>query len=98
MDLGRPEGDKKKAAEPAKFAANGAFLDNLEFADRDKDRGFIESITSGQFHNQIAIGTDSALSCILGRRAAYTGREFTWDEMLKESEAWELGMDIKQFG
>jgi myo-inositol 2-dehydrogenase/D-chiro-inositol 1-dehydrogenase len=35
-------------AKPSTFAANGAFSDNLEFADRDKDRGFIESITSGK--------------------------------------------------
>ena len=91
-----PEATQQRAA-PAKFAANGAFADNLEFADREKDRGFIESITSGRFHNQIADGVDSALSCILGRRAAYTGREFTWDEMLKENETWELGIDLKQF-
>ena len=30
-----------------KFAANGAFLDNLAFADREKERSFIDSITSG---------------------------------------------------
>jgi predicted dehydrogenase len=86
-----------KSTEPAKFAANGAFTDNLAQADPEKDRGFIESITSGQHHNQIADGVQSALSCILGRRAAYTGREFTWDEMLKENEAWELGMDVSRF-
>lgn len=86
-----------KSTEPAKFAANGAFTDNLAQADAEKDRGFIESITSGQHHNQIADGVQSALSCILGRRAAYTGREFTWDEMLKENETWELGMDVSRF-
>lgn len=83
---------------PAKFAANGAFLENLAHADREKDRGFIESITSGKYHNQIAAGVESARSCILGRRAAYTGREFTWDEMLKENERWELGLDVTRFG
>ncbi len=30
------------------FAQNGVFSDNLAHADRDKDRGFIESITSGK--------------------------------------------------
>jgi len=85
-------------ATPAKFAANGAFLDNLALADREKDRGFIASITSGNYHNQIAAGVESALSCILGRRAAYSGREFTWDEMLQENESWELGLDVSRFG
>jgi predicted dehydrogenase len=89
--------EQTKPAEPAKFAANGAFLDNLEFADREKDRGFIESISSGQFHNQIAAGVETALACMLGRKAAYTGRETTWDELQKDHEAWELGMDLKQF-
>ncbi len=95
------EGDKPAATDataPAKFAVNGAFSDNLAHADREKDRGFIESITSGNHHNQIAAGVESALSCILGRRAAYTGREFTWDEMLKENESWELGLDVSRFG
>ena len=58
-------------AAPAKFAANGSFEDNLAFADRDKERTFIDSITSGQCHNQIAAGVETALSCMLGRMAGY---------------------------
>ena len=50
-----------------KFAANGEFQDNLALADREKDRSFIESITSGRFHNQIAAGVETAHSCMLGR-------------------------------
>ena len=92
-----PEGTQQQSAEPARFAANGAFTDNLIYADRDKDRGFIESITSGQFHNQIAAGVESARACMLGRKAGYTGRETTWDELEKDQEAWDLGMDLKQF-
>ena len=56
---------------PAKFAANGSFADNLAFADRDKERTFIDSITSGPAHNQIAAGVETALSCMLGRMAGY---------------------------
>jgi hypothetical protein len=82
---------------PAKFAANGAFLDNLAFADRDKERSFIESITSGQCHNQIAAGVETALSCMLGRMAGYEKREVTWDELLANKEAYSLGMDLNQF-
>ena len=80
-----------------KFAANGAFLDNLKYADRDKERTFIDSIVSGPVHNQIAAGVETALSCILGRMAGYQKREVTWDEMLAQKEDWQLGFSIEQF-
>jgi myo-inositol 2-dehydrogenase/D-chiro-inositol 1-dehydrogenase len=79
------------------FAANGAFLDNLKYADRDKERTFIASIVSGPVHNQIAAGVETALSCILGRMAGYQKREVTWDEMLKSNEDWKLGFSVEQF-
>ncbi len=91
-----PAGTPKSDA-PARFAANGAFTDNLQFADREKDRGFIESITSGQFHNQIEDGITTALSCMLGREAGYSGREVSWDELLGMKQDWPLGIDLKQF-
>jgi hypothetical protein len=34
---------------------------------------------------------------MLGRKAAYTGRETTWDELQKDQEDWQLGIDLKQF-
>lgn len=80
-----------------KFAANGAFLDNLKYADRDKERTFIDSIVSGPVHNQIAAGVETALSCILGRMAGYQKREITWDEMLAQKEDWPLGFNLEQF-
>lgn len=84
-------------AAPAQFAANGAFSDNLEFADREKERSFIESITSGHPVNEIAAGVETALSCMLGRMAGYTGRTVTWEELLAHGESYELGMNLKQF-
>ena len=80
-----------------KFAANGAFQDNLAFADRDKERTFIESITSGQSHNQIAAGVETALSCMLGRMAGYQRREVTWEDLLAQGETYQLGMSLSQF-
>jgi len=80
-----------------KFAANGAFSDNLAFADRDKERTFIDSITSGQVHNQIAAGVETALSCMLGRMAGYQHREVTWEELLAHGETYELGFSVDQF-
>jgi myo-inositol 2-dehydrogenase/D-chiro-inositol 1-dehydrogenase len=99
--LGAQAWEWKDAEAPAsgsgQFAANGAFVDNLKYADRDKERAFIESITSGKSHNEIAAGVETALSCMLGRMAGYTHREVTWDELLAHGETYELGMNIAQF-
>jgi predicted dehydrogenase len=92
--------DKNSATQgtqPATFAANGAFTDNLADADRDKDRGFIDSIVSGKFHNQAATGVESALSAMLGRMAGQLGREVTWDELLAHGEEYKLNIDMRQF-
>jgi predicted dehydrogenase len=79
------------------FAANGGFSDNLAFADRDKDRTFIDSITSGPAHNQIAAGVETALSCMLGRMAGYQKREVTWEELLAYGETYKLGFSVEEF-
>jgi len=86
-----------KPATPTKFAANGAFGDNLALAQREKDRSFIDSITSGNFHNQCAAGVETALSAMLGRMAGRRGGEVTWEELLKHGEKFELGINMSQF-
>ena len=92
------DGDSDSSAPgTGKFAANGAFGDNLAFADRDKERTFIESITSGNCHNQIAAGAETALSCMLGRMAGLTRREVTWEELMAHGETYQLGMNMEQF-
>jgi predicted dehydrogenase len=85
-----------KTDNSGKFAANGSFADNLASADRDKERAFIESITSGQSHNQIAAGVETALSCMLGRMAGYLHRTVTWEELLAHGETYKLGMDLEK--
>jgi predicted dehydrogenase len=79
------------------FSAAGDFHDNLAEADPMKDKGFVESITSGKFHNQIAAGVETARSCILGRKSAELGRLVTWEEIEADKEEYKLGMDLKQF-
>jgi predicted dehydrogenase len=71
--------------------------DNLTFADRDKERAFIDSITSGPRHNEIASGTESALTCMLGRMAGYQRREVTWEDLLAHGESYQLGFNLDQF-
>ena len=79
------------------FAANGSFLDNLAYADREKERTFIESIVSGPAHNQIAEGVQTALSCMLGRMAGLKRAEVTWEDLLQHGETYELGFSLEQF-
>ncbi len=87
----KPDTDQDKG-----FSASGAFHDNLAQADPEKKKAFIESITSHQFHNQAALGAESALSAILGRTAAYKGHEVTWDELLDSNEHWDSGIDLNK--
>ena len=87
--------DKAKTGE---FSVTGSFSDNLAQADSEKHGAFIRSITSGQFHNQAALGAESALTAMLGRTAAYTGRETTWDELIRSNESWDAGLDLDKLG
>ena len=86
----------KDSPESQKFSVTGSFSSNLEFADPQKKKAFVESITSGNFHNQADKGAESALSCMMARTAAYRGHEVTWDEMLKSTEVWDPKIDLNK--
>ena len=88
----------KDKPESQAFSVTGNFTSNLEFADREKKKAFVDSITSGNFHNQAAKGAESAISCILARTAAYKSREVTWDEIMKSTELLEPGIDLNTLG
>src|SRR5271157_3863223 len=88
----------KDSSDSKGFSATGNFSSNLEFADSEKKKAFVESITSGNFHNQAAKGAESALSCMMARSAAYSGREFTWDELMKSTEVWDPRIDLNKLG
>lgn len=85
-----------KEQKPGEFSATGAFKGALDEADSEKQKSFIESITSGKFHNQAAHGADSALSAMLGRMAAYTGNVVTWDKLLKSKEVSDPRIDLNK--
>jgi len=89
--------DKDKP-EDQKFSPTGNFHSNLEFADAEKKKAFVESIASGNLHNQAAKGAESALSCMIARSAAYTGHEVTWDELIKSTEVWDPKIDLNKLG
>jgi hypothetical protein len=78
------------------FSSTGKFTSNLEFADREKKKAFVESIASGHFHNQADKGAESALSCMMARAAAYKGHEVNWDELMKSTEVWDPKIDLNK--
>ena len=86
--------EKPAKAMSGEFSVTGSFSDNLALADSAKHADFIRSIVTGSFHNQAALGAESALSAMLGRTAAYTGKEATWDELLRSNETWDAGLDL----
>jgi len=88
------------ADEPPKGKPGGISPDALEQADPEKEKAFIESITSGKFHNQAGMGAETTLSTILGRQAAYSRREITWDELLASNQTYDAeleGIDLSEF-
>ena len=84
------------AKEGDQFSAAGTFKGTLDQADAEKQKSFIESITSGNLINEAAPGADSALSGMLGRTAAYTGKPITWEEQLKSQEVWDPKIDLNK--
>lgn len=91
-----PEAEAKQDSSGQQFSATGKFSDNLAEADPTKKKNFVESITSGQFHNQAEQGAMSALTCMLARTAAYSGNPTTWDDLMGSTEAWESGIDLSK--
>jgi len=63
-----------------------------------KMKALVEGIKSGQFQNEAEQGAFSTLTAILGRTAAYTGREVTWDKMIKSNEKWNLKLNFDSLG
>jgi myo-inositol 2-dehydrogenase/D-chiro-inositol 1-dehydrogenase len=89
--LGKPE------ATDAAVAVTGKFSGALDDADPNKQKSFVDSITSGNLLNEAQQGAESALSGIMGRIASHTGKEVTWDELMKSKEVSDPKMDWNQF-
>ena len=90
------EASAAKDATNQGFSVTGKFPSNLELADPEKKKAFVSSITTGHFHNQAAKGAESALSCMMARSAAYTGREVSWEELLKSKEVLDPKLDLNR--
>jgi predicted dehydrogenase len=71
---------------------------NLHLAVGTKMKALVESVKSGQFHNETEEGATTTLTTILGRTAAYSGREVTWEKMIKSNEKWNLKLNFDSLG
>ncbi len=83
-----------QAQQGGQFSTTGTFHGALDQADPEKKKAFVQSILSGQFHNQAEQGAESALSAMLGRTAAYSGHEVTWNELLGSKERWDAKLNL----
>jgi len=90
-------GLKKPEPTDAAAAVTGAFRGALDDADPNKQKAFIESITSGKLLNEAATGVESALASMLGREAASSDRPLTWDKLLKSKKRFDPKIDWKAF-
>lgn len=71
---------------------------NLGDAVGVKMKALVESIKSGSFENQIEQGAESTLTTILGRMAAYSGKEVSWDKMIRSNDKWDLKLNLDSLG
>ncbi len=90
-------GQSSSPASTQQFSTAGVFSDNLTQADPEKKMSFVDSILSGNYHNQAAQGVESALSCMMARRSAYTGEAVSYEAIATSGEHWEDGIDLNQF-
>lgn len=67
---------------------------NLHAAVGTKMKALVESIKSGKLENQAEQGAETTLTTILGRMAAYSGKEVTWDKMIRSDEKWNLKLNF----
>jgi predicted dehydrogenase len=77
--------------------AAGIFLSSLQDADEKKDINFIRSIETGNYINEALSGSESTLTAILGRTAAFAREEITWEEMIFSNEKLDPMLDLSQF-
>lgn len=55
---------------------------------------FIKGVRTGEFVNVGEYAVNSTLTGVLGRTAAYSGEEVTWDDLLKKNEKYEVDLKL----
>jgi myo-inositol 2-dehydrogenase / D-chiro-inositol 1-dehydrogenase len=77
--------------------AAGVFLSSLHDADANKEKAFINSIETGNHLDETASGAASTLTAILGREAAMTGKEWSWEQVLTGGQKLDPKLNLGQF-
>ena len=71
---------------------------DLHAAVGTKMKALVDGIHAGKFDNQCDMGAESTLTMILGRVAAYGGKEVSWDKMMKSGENWNVKLNLGSLG
>ena len=69
----------------------------LSDASKNKTVNFINSITSGNYVNEIEDACNSTLTAMLGREAAIKNCKLTWEEMIAENQRYGDQPDLSKF-
>jgi predicted dehydrogenase len=77
--------------------AAGVFTSSLHDANDNKVKSFIGSIETGKFLNETRSGAESTLSAILGREAAMSKKQMTWNDMLASNQRLDPKLNLSQF-
>lgn len=75
----------------------GVFLSSLHDADANKEIHFIKSIETGNYLNEASSGVESTLSAIMGRDAATSGKQLSWDETYFSNSKLDPKLNLTQF-
>lgn len=77
--------------------SSGALTSSLHDANSNKHKNFINSIETGNYLNEIKSATESTLTAILGRNAAESREELSWDSIYFSNERIDPGLNLSQF-
>ena len=77
--------------------SSGALTSSLHDANSNKHKNFINSIETGNYLNEIKQATESTLTAILGRNAAESREELSWDRIYFSNERIDPGLNLAQF-
>ena len=67
---------------------------DLHAAVGTKMKALVDGIKSGSLENQAEQGAETTLTTILGRMAAQSRKEVTWDKMMKSNEKWDIKLNL----
>lgn len=76
---------------------NSGIQNALGDADALKGKSFIDSITSGNYINQIESACNSTLAAMLGREAVMKGERLTWEDMIREKQRYGDQPNLSKF-